>query len=671
MRWTARPGLLPGALATLLLVAGFHGPARAQRGVRSDEWRYYGGDAANTRYSPLDQINRQNAKDLRIAWRWKASNFGPQPDYNYQATPIVVGGTMYVTAGSRRDVVAIDPASGETLWMYRRDEGLRGLMAPNRGPSGRGIAFWSDGRADDRIVHITAGYQLLELNAKTGRPIQGFGKNGLIDLYDEFDQPAPSDGQVGLTAAPTVIGDVIVVGVALQALAPSQEFVKGYIRGFDVRTGKRLWIFHTVPRPGEYGNDTWERDSWSYTGNTGSWAGITGDEELGYVYVPVETPTNDTYGGHRPGNGLFGESLVCLDAKTGKRVWHFQMVHHGLWDFDPPAPPILADITVNGRPVKAVAQLTKQAFTYVFDRVTGNPVWPIVERPVPPSDVPGEKASPTQPFPTKPPPFDLQGVSADDLIDFTPELKTEALKIASEYKLGPLFTPPIVAGTGGKRGVLMAPSAIGGANWQGGAFDPETGVLYVGSMTSPSVMSLIHDPQRNKMDYVGGGLPRSAAAAAAGAAPPSKVTGDGLGPQGLPLLKPPYGRITAIDLNGGTQLWMVPNADTPQSIANHPALKGLKLPRTGTPERSGLLVTKTLLFAGEGAASFAVAATLNGGGPMFRSYDKATGQIVAEFKLPSNQSGLPMTYMANGKQYIVVAVSTIGQPAELVALSLP
>ena len=299
----------------------------------------------------------------------------------------------------------------------------------------------------------------------------------------------------------------------------------------------RVWTFHTIPNPGEFGNETWEKDSWSYTGNTGSWGGMVADEELGFVYVPVETPTNDTYGGHRPGNGLFGESLVCLDAATGKRIWHFQLVHHGIWDYDLPSPPILADVTVGGRRIKVVAQVTKQAFTYVFDRVTGEPVWPIVERPVPQSDVPGEKTSPTQPFPTKPAPFDRQGTSIDDLIDFTPELRSEAIKIAQQYKMGPLFTPPVVVGTDGKKGTLVVPSAIGGANWQGGAVDPETGILYVGSMTTTSVMGLVHDPKRSSMDYVSGGA-GFAASPKPGDPPP--VTGDNLGPQKLPLLKPPY-----------------------------------------------------------------------------------------------------------------------------------
>jgi quinoprotein glucose dehydrogenase len=624
------------------------------------EWRYYGHDAAGTRYSPLDQINPANVKELRIAWRWKTDSLGAKADYNFQATPLMVHGVLYTTAGARRDVAAIDPTTGETLWMYRYDESVRGQKAPLRSASGRGVAYWSDG-SSERILHVTQGYHLIELDAKTGRPIPTFGKDGVVDLYLDNDRPVPQDGQIGLNSPPLVVGDVVVVGAALLALAPSKEFPVGNVRGYDVRTGKRVWIFHTIPQPGEFGNDTWEKDSWSYTGNTGAWGPMTADLDLGYVYVPVETPTNDMYGGHRPGNGLFGESLVCLDAKTGKRLWHYQLVHHGVWDYDIPTAPNLLDITVGGRRIKAVAQVTKQAFTYVFNRVTGEPIWPIIERPVPQSDVPGEKTSPTQPFPTKPPAFDRQGVSADDLIDWTPELKAAALQFASQYKLGPVFTPAIVAGSGGKRGVLMLPTATGGANWQGASVDPETGLLYVSSVTSPGVAAVVNDPKRSRMDYVGGGGGEGGAANPQGCGM--------LGPEGLPLVKPPYGRITAIDLNSGELVWTVANSDTPDCIKNHPLLKGVDIPRTGKPERSGILVTKTLLFAGEGSGLLAV--PRSGGGPIFRAYDKRTGAIVWEFTLPANQSGVPMTYMLNGKQYIVVAVGAPGVPAELVALTLP
>jgi quinoprotein glucose dehydrogenase len=633
------------------------------------EWWYYGSDLASTKYSPLDQINRDTVKTLRVAWRWKTENFGAAPEYNLEATPLMVKGVLYSTAGTRRDVVAIDAATGETLWIYRYDGGERGRLGPRQ--NHRGVAYWTDGN-EDRILFVTPGYQLIALNAKNGQPITAFGAGGVVDLYEGFDQAVPPNGQIGSSSPPIIVGDVAVVGAALTPVNKTKQNVAAHIRGYDVRTGKRLWIFHTIPRPGEFGNDTWESDSWSYTGNTGVWTVMSADPELGYVYLPIETPTNDFYGGHRPGNNLFAESLVCLDARTGKRVWHYQLVHHGIWDYDTVAPPILLDINVGGQRIKAVAQVTKQAFAYVFDRVTGKPVWPIEERPVPQSDVPGEKTSPTQPFPTKPAAFDRQGVSLDDLIDFTPELKAEAREMATQYKLGPLFTPPIVAGAGGLRGLLMLPAATGGANWQGGAADPETGVLYVSSGTMISSLSLVHDPQRSEMDYISGvgapppgARPRSEAAPAvpAGPRPPSM-----LGPQGLPFTKPPYGRITAIDLNSGDHLWMVPNGDTPDWIKNHPALKGVNVPRTGRYEHVGLLVTKSLLFAGEGSGLFASAP--GSGGPLLRALDKKTGETIFEFKLPANQSGIPMTYSAGGRQFLVVPAGAVGMPGEFVALTI-
>jgi quinoprotein glucose dehydrogenase len=606
------------------------------------EWHYYGGDAASTKYSPLDQINKGNVKDLKIAWRWKSENFGSRPEYNLEATPLMVNGVLYSTVGARRDVVAIDPGAGETLWMFRYDEGHRGDVGPRL--NHRGVAYWTDGKGSDRILYVTAGYHLIELDAKTGRPVTSFGDEGVVDLFQGLDRPAPKDGLIGSSSPPIVIGDIAVVGAALLATSPTKENIAAFVRGYNIRTGKREWIFHTIPLPGELGNETWEKDSWSYTGNTGVWTTMSADLELGYVYLPVETPTNDFYGGDRPGNNLFADSLVCLDAKTGKRVWHFQLVHHGIWDYDTVAPPILLDITVGGKKIKAVAQVTKQAFTYVFDRVTGQPVWPIEERPVEQSEMPGEKTSPTQPFPAKPAPFDVQEVTVDGLIDFTPELKAEAVKMVSEYKLGGVFTPPMPPGKDGKKGLLKLPNATGGANWQGGAADPETGILYVASGTS----------------VWGGQLPR----AAAGQIPGPRM----FGPQGLPLMKPPYGRITAIDLNTGEHLWMMPNSDTPDWIKNHPALKGVAIPRTGSYEHAGLMVTKTLVFAGEGSGLFATPPGM--GGPKFRAYDKKTGEIISEFTLPENQSGVPMTYMYRGKQYIVVAVGAVGKPAELVALTL-
>ena len=659
-----------GALACAGLIWLAAAPAAGQYGVKpgTGEWRYWGGDAGSTKYSPLDQINRDNVKNLRVVWRWKAENFGPRPDFNWEATPLMIGGVLYTTAGIRRNVVAIDGATGETLWMWRYDEGTRGRMAPRI--NNRGVSYWSDGRGDERLIYITPGYHLIALNPKTGRPVPGFGVEGVVDLYKELDRPEPKDGMIGASSPPIVVGDVVVVGAALlSGGAPaSRSNIAGFIRGYDVRTGRRLWIFHTIPTPGEFGNDTWEKDSWSYTGNTGVWGAMSADEELGYVYLPVENPTGDAYGGHRPGNNLFGNSLVCLDARTGKRVWHFQLTHHDVWDYDLPTAPNLLDITVNGKRIKAVAQVTKQAFTYVFDRVTGEPVWPIVERPVPQSDVPGEKTSPTQPIPTRPAPFDMQGVTDDNLIDFTPDLKAEALKIANQYRRGPIFTPPSVYDPNGRKGTLQMPTSAGGANWQGAAVDPETGTIYIPSMGELSVIALINDPKRSDMDFItrGGG-----GEGGGGGQEGPRVVGDRIGPQGLPLVKPPWGRITAIDLNTGDHIWMVPNGDTPESIKNHPALKGVNLPKTGAPERAGMVVTKTLLFAGEGAGTYGTAGNLTGGGPMFRAYDKKTGQIVHELKLPGNQNGLPMTYMVNGKQHIVVAIGARGMPGELVALALP
>jgi quinoprotein glucose dehydrogenase len=659
------PSTMRRILRSVLLLLGAAAlagvPMAGQTGAANGEWRYYGADAGSTKYSPLDQIDKDNVKDLRIAWRWHAENLGPRPEYNLEATPLMVGGVLYTTAGSRRNVAAIDGATGETLWLFRFDEGERGERAPRQ--QHRGVAYWTDG-AEERILYITPGYQLIALDAKSGRPISSFGRRGVVDLYEELDRPNPKPGMLGSSSPPIVVKDVVVVGTAGLASVPTKENTAAPVRGYDVRSGKRLWTFHTIPRPGELGNETWENDSWSYTGNTGVWAPISADEELGYVYLPVETPTNDFYGGDRLGDNLFANSLVCLDARSGRRVWHFQFVHHDIWDMDTPAPPVLLDITVDGRPIKAIAQVTKQAFTYVLDRVSGKPVWPIEERPVPQSDVPGERTALTQPFPTKPPPFDRQGVTEDDLIDFTPALRAEALEIVKSYRTGPLFTPPIVAGANGLIGTLHLPNWTGGANWQGGAADPETGMLYVASATSPSVGSR-RDPNAPPPARAPAAAAAPGQAGSARTAPPPRP---GSGPQGLPLIKPPYGRITAIDLNKGELAWTVANGPTPDAIKNHPSLKGLDIPETGKHERSGLIVTRTLLFAGEGAGLFG---GMTGGGPLFRALDKQTGQVVAELTLPARQTGIPMTYMVNGRQFIVIAVGAQGVSAQFVALALP
>jgi len=701
--------LIAAALASAS--AGLQGQAKPKPG----EWPTYGGDLASTRYSPLDQINKSTFGKLEVAWRFKTDFLGPRPEFNLQGTPLMVDGVVYSTAGTRRAVVALDAGTGELLWMHSENEGKRGEAAP-RQLSGRGLAYWNDGRSG-RIVYVTPGYQLVALDAKTGVPAAGFGRNGIVDLKDEDDQTVdPINGEIGLHATPIIARDVIVVGAAhLPGGAPrSKTHEKGFIRGYDARTGKRLWIFHTIPSPGEFGNDTWLKDSWSYTGNAGVWAQMTVDEELGLVYLPVELPTGDYYGGNRPGNGLFGESLVALDIKTGQRKWHYQLVHHGMWDMDIPCAPILADLTVNGRTIKAIAQPTKQSWVYVFDRATGQPVFPIEERPVEQGTVPGEWYSPTQPFVTRPPAFDRQGVSVDDLIDFTPELHAEALKIAARYKLGPIFTPPVVSTWPSPLATLMLPSATGGANWQGGALDPKTNLLYIYSATQVTPLGLVPaDPGRSDFGYVSGtardpnapapsgrgggrggrgsgaaetttagagatnrsGQPAAGAAMTEAGAPIQAGRGGGGGEggpaltvQGLPIVKPPYGRITALDLNKGTLVWQIAHGETPDNIRNHPALKGLTIPRTGRPGRIGVLVTPDLVIAGEGGFF----TTPNGQrGAMLRAYDKATGAELGAVYMPAPQTGSPMTYLHNGKQYLVVAISGAGYSGELLAFRVP
>lgn len=639
--------------------------AIAQRGELGAEWSTYGADLASTRYSILDQINAENFNELEVAWRLKTDNFGPRSEGNLQSTPLMVGGVLYSTAGSRRAVVALDAATGELLWVYRHDEGVRGEAAPRR-LSGRGLAYWTDG-TEERIVYVTPGYRLIALDANTGRPIPDFGQRGIVDLKLEADQHMdPVDSDIGLQAAPIIANDVIVVGAAHSpgVWPKSMRNEKGFVRGYDVRTGRRLWIFHTVPMAGEFGAETWLNDSREYTGNTGAWAQMSADEELGLVYVPTEAPTNDAYGGHRPGDNLFGNSVLALDLKTGRRVWHFQTSHHDIWDWDVPCAPILADIVVEGRTIAAIAQPTKQGFVFVLDRATGEPVWPIEERPVPSGDVPGEWYAATQPFPTKPPPFERQGVSLDDLIDFTPALRAEAVELVSKYRIGPIFTPPSMSRYDGPLATLMLPRATGGANWQGGSLDPETNILYVFSNTSIWAMGLVHAPERSDMNFVQGLAPD----------PASPGTGSGVGRfprltvQGLPLVKPPWGRITAIDLDDGEIVWQIPHGATPDNVRNHPALAGLTIPRTGRLGRIGTLVTKSLVIAGEGG----VFTTPSGErGAMLRAYDKVSGAEVGEVYLPAPQTGSPMTYVLDGRQYLVVAVSGGGQSGELIALRLP
>ncbi len=644
-----------------------------QTGAPKGEWRTYGGDLGNTRYAPLDQINAGNFSKLEVAWRFKTDNLGPRLEFNLQSTPLVVGNRLYSTGGTRRAVVSLDAGTGELLWVHSEDEGARGAAAP-RQLSGRGLSYWTDGK-EERILYVTQGYRLVALDAKTGNRVPSFANNGILDLKADLDKSMDlTTGPVGLHATPVVAGDIVLVGAAFETGANprGKSNIKGAVRAFDVRTGKRLWMFKTIPEPGEVGAETWEDDSWAYTGNTGVWAQISVDLELGMAYLPVEMPTHDYYGGARPGNGLFGETLVAVDLKTGQRKWHYQLVHHGIWDMDIPCAPILADITINGKTIKAVAQPTKQAFLYVFDRVTGQPIWPIEEKPVPQGDTPGEKYSKTQPIPSKPPAYNRQGMQVDWLIDFTPELRAEAVKAIGKYKIGPVFTPPVVSQAEGPIATLQMASQGAATNWPGGAYDPETHILYVHSQSAVATLGLVPPPPGSAPDvrYHQGtalsGARRSGGSGSASAAEGGAVTA--LTIQGLPLVKPPYGQMNAISLDTGDILWQVPHGETPDNIKNHPALKGLNIPRTGRPGNVGTLVTKTLVVSGE--PGFGTTST-GQRGSMLRAYDKKTGAEVGAVYMPAPQTGSPMTYMLNGRQYLVVAISGGTYSGELLALKLP
>ena len=711
-----RPRLIVAALVLGGSTLWLAGPG-AQQGTApstaNGEWPSYAADLRSTHYSPVDQISAANFNTLDVAWRFKTDGLGPRPEFKLEGTPLMAKGVLYTTGGTRRSAIALDASTGELLWAHGEHEGARSAAAP-RQLSGRGLAYWTDGR-DERVLYITIGFRLVELDAKTGLVISSFGKNGMIDLKEAavFGNRQPIDlvnGEIGVHSTPAVTrSGIVMVGSSFRegGTPKTHNNTKGLVQAFDVRTGKRLWNFNTIPRPGEFGNDTWQNDSWAVNGNVGVWNQISVDEDLGLAYLPVETPTSDFYGGHRPGNNLFADSIVAIDLKTGQRKWHYQLVHHSLWNFDVSAAPILADITVNGRPVKAVLVMTKAAMMYVFDRVTGQPVWPIEERPVPKGDVPGEWYSPTQPFPTKPPAYDLQGVTEDALIDFTPELRAQALRNVD--KLGPIFTPPVLSKADGLLGSFRS---SGGTNWPGGSYDPETHVAYIPSFKSFPTVGLMPPPNRefSDADYVEGfadrgvryvsgpgedagadapppGAGRGAAAnaaatgggrgadAAAGRGrggapetPPAAAEGPGgLNPQGLPLLKPPYGQITAINMDKGEFIWQTPHGETPDAVRNSPVLRGLNIPRTGQAGAVGALVTKTLVIAGDPQATVTAS---HPRGAMLRAYDKSTGKEVGAVFIAAPQSGTPMTYMQNGKQYIVVAISGGVYSGEYLALRL-
>ena len=696
--------------------------------TKNGDWTHYTADVHGTKYSPLDQINASNFKDLEVAWRFKTDNLGTRPEFKLEGTPLAIRGTLYTTAGTRRSVVALDGRTGELIWAHSYREGNRAAIAP-RQLSGRGVAYWTDGKGDERVLYVTTGYRLVALNAKNGAMVQSFGDGGAVDLKKgavtgKGEQIPLETGEIGLHSTPTVVKDVVLVGSSFKEgmTVVTHNNTKGLVRAFDVKSGKLLWTFNTIPRPGEFGNDTWENESWAINGNTGVWSQITVDEEAGLVYLPVEDPTSDYYGGHRPGNNLFGDSIVCVDLKTGQRKWHFQVVHHPIWDYDMSSAPILLDATIDGRLRKLVAVPSKQSFLYVFDRITGQPIWPIEERPVQQSDVPGEKTSPTQPFPTKPPAYGRPFLKVpDDLIDFTPAMRAQALENLKNYRVAGMFNPPVVGDPNGIRGAINVGNASGGTNWPGAGADPETHTVYAqASMASVGGLSLRKPPAAfSDMNYVSGtegtefrealgpgfgtaadsplaaargraaqprrrrlkAVPRrlaadaagrgrgGAAAGAAGAAPAAAAAGrGGLQVEGLPIVKPPYGVLSAIDLNKGELKFQVPHGDTPDAVRTAPSLQGLNIPKTGQNGSVGLLVTKTLVVLGDPQVT---APPGRPRGAMLRAYDKNNGTEVGAAWMPAAQSGSPMTYLADGRQYIIVAVSGGVYSGEYIAFALP
>ena len=651
-----------GTTACLVLLCASTG--LAQYGATGGEWRSYGGDLGSTKYSPLDQIDAGNFGDLEIAWRWASADGGLDLDAireqaprvtlrMFQATPLMVDGVIYISTALHQ-VAALDAGTGETLWVHDPEVYLK--VRPTHFYNSRGVAYWEDEAGDDaRIFFGTHEGYLLALDARTGELVPSFGDGGRADLMEGL--PRATRGAtnhrgralLGVASPPIVARDVVVTPSVISDGAITKEGVPGWLKGIDARTGETRWVFRTVPQADDFGADSWLSESWRYSGNTNVWTMMSVDDELGYIYLPTGTPTGDYYGGHRPGDNLFAESLVALDIETGQRMWHFQAVHHGVWDFDFPAAPNLLDITVDGRRVKAVAQVSKQGFTYVFDRETGDPVWPIEERPVETdTDLEGEVLSPTQPFPTQPPPFEYQGVVEDDLVDFTPEIRAMAVEAVSNFRLGPLYTPPMLSHDGGLQGTIQRPHVGGGAGWAGAGVDPETGMLYVSSVNRFSVLKY-HTPDPAE----GGNLRYTFSGLAAGIQPQM--------PQGLPLLKPPYSRYTAIDLNQGEHAWMHPNGDGDR-IRNHPLLRDLDLPPVGGDGRGGPVVTSTLLIS-------ALSAGGTEGGPRLIARDKATGDIVAWVDLPAGPIGTPMTYLHDGRQHIALTIG--GDVPELVALALP
>ncbi len=661
---------MPARLACLVTAAAFGiiglcaPPAAAQYGAVAGEWRSYAGDPGSTKYSPLDQIDAGNFGDLRIAWRWASVDadvdleaIGSDDErlsiFGLQATPLMIDGVLYLSTALYQ-AAAVDAGTGETIWVHDPQAYLGGK--PTHAFRSRGVAYWSeDDGSDARIFWGTSEAYLLAVDAHTGEPIRDFGDDGRVDLMEGIPRAVRGETNyqgrnlIGVASPPAIARDVVLTPTIISDFVIRREAPPGWVKGVDARTGDVKWVFRTVPLGDDFGADTWQNESWRYSGNANIWPPLSSDEELGMFYLPTGTPTSDYYGGHRLGDNLFAESIVAVDAETGARVWHFQAVHHGVWDYDFPAAPTLLDITVDGRRIKALAQVSKQGFTYVFDRATGEPVWPIEERAVETdTDLPGEVLSPTQPFPTKPPPFEYQGIGIDDLVDFTPEIRQMAIEAVADFRLGPLFTPPMLTVEGGLQGTIQRPHIAGGASWSGAAADPETGLLYVPSENRFSVLKY-YTPDPDE----GGNLDFTQADFDSGTQP--------LMPRGLPLLKPPYSRMTAIDLNAGDHAWMQPNGDGDR-YRNHPMLRDLDLPPLGGEGHGGPLLTKTLLVS-------ALSAGGSDRGPRLVARDKATGAIVASVDLPAGAIGTPMTYLHEGRQYIALTIG--GDVPELIALALP
>ena len=688
--WSALAFLLLTS-SSVLVVAGVR--AQGAPTTTKGDWPFYTADLHGTKYSPLAQIDASNFDDLEVAWSFKTDNLGNRPEYKLEGTPLAVNGILYTTAGTRRSAIALDGATGELIWAYGLREGERGGYAP-RQLSGRGLSYWTDGRGDERVLYVTPGYRLIALSAKTGQPIESFGDHGIVDLKVGVvkgvgEQIDLETGEIGLHATPTVASNLIIVGSAMAEgfTIPTSNNTKGLVRAFDVRTGKLIWRFDTMPGPGEFGHETWEDGSWERNGNTGVWTQITVDEEAGLVYLPVESPTSDFYGGARPGDNLFGESLVAVDLKTGQRKWHFQFVHHPIWDHDMSSAPLIADVRIDGRLRKIVAVPSKQSYLYVFDRITGEPIWPITETPMPQSTVPGEKTSPTQPIPTRPPAYARNYLAVpDDVVDFTPAMRAEGLEILRRYQTGPIYNPPVAGNMDGVLGAIVVGNASGGTNWPGGGMDPETGIVYVQAANSFVTGASVTEPPPGYSDLrylygVQGQSFRLYHAAGTGsnpdAAQPPSFAGEQvtsakpiprLEVDGLPIVKPPYGLLAAIDLHEGEIKWQVAHGDTPDQVRNHPLLQGMNIPKTGQRGSVGLLVTKTLVILGDPEVT---TTDEHPRGAMLRAYDKTSGDQVGAVYLPAPQSGSPMTYQANGRQYIVVAVSGGPYSGEYLAFSLP